>query len=68
MVKSCENELTTLQGITKGESWIQVLLGSRRASGERKKYLVEKMYTAQRKIQALEKQNVELKRILAKQV
>ena len=44
------------------------MLGSRRASGERKKYLVGKMYTAQQKILALEKQNVELKRILAKQV
>ncbi|KAL4065316.1 RNA12 protein-domain-containing protein [Scleroderma citrinum] len=67
-IKSCEGELTTLQEITKGESWTQILLGSSRASSERKKYLIKKMYTAQQKIQTLEKQNVELKRILAKQL
>ena len=67
-MKSCESELATLQKIAKGETWAQFLFSGRRSSGERKRYLAGKMYAAQQKIQALEKQNVELKRILARQV
>ncbi|KIJ60595.1 hypothetical protein HYDPIDRAFT_32020 [Hydnomerulius pinastri MD-312] len=65
-IKSCEAELATLHEVTGSESFFQSLWRSRRASTERKKYLFKKMYVAQTKIQTLERQNVELKRTLAK--
>lgn len=38
----------------------------RKATSERKEYLLKKMRSAQTKIQTLEKQNVVLKKVLAK--
>jgi hypothetical protein len=38
----------------------------RKATSERKEFLLKKMRTAQTKIQTLEKQNAVLKRVLAK--
>ncbi|KIJ17097.1 hypothetical protein PAXINDRAFT_167891 [Paxillus involutus ATCC 200175] len=62
----CEAELTTLKEITGNESFFQSLWSSRRATTERKKYLLKKMYSAAVKMQTLEKQNAELRRVLAK--
>ncbi|KAG1819493.1 RNA12 protein-domain-containing protein [Suillus subaureus] len=65
-VRTCESELSTLQDLSKGEHsfwWFR-----RRATSERKEYLLKKMRSAQTKIQTLEKRNVELKRVLAKRV
>ena len=65
-IKACEAELATLQEITGPESFFQSLWRSRRASMERRRYLLKKMYEAQVRIQTLEKQNVDLKKTLAK--
>lgn len=65
-VRTCESELSTLQDLSKAERsfwWFR-----RRATSERKEYLLKKMRSAQTKIQTLEKRNVELKRVLAKGV
>ncbi|KAI6117611.1 RNA12 protein-domain-containing protein [Pisolithus croceorrhizus] len=43
------------------------LVGHRKGSAERTRYLARKMYAAQQKIQTLEKQNAELRRVLDKQ-
>lgn len=67
-VKSCESELNTLQEMAVRESWTHRLWGRGRASAERMRYLSRKMYAAQQKIQSLEKQNAELRRVLDKQV
>lgn len=65
-IKACEVELATLQEITGPERFFQSLWKSRRASMERRNYLLKKLYEAQVRIQTLEKQNVDLKRTLAK--
>lgn len=65
-VKACEAELATLQEITGPEKFFQWLWKSTRASTERRRYLLKKMYEAQVRIQTLEKQNVDLKRTLAR--
>ncbi|KAI6036881.1 RNA12 protein-domain-containing protein [Pisolithus microcarpus] len=62
-VKSCESELNTLQEMAVRESWTHRLWGRGRASAERMRYLSRKI-----KIQSLEKQNAELRRVLDKQV
>ncbi|KAI6116935.1 RNA12 protein-domain-containing protein [Pisolithus croceorrhizus] len=67
-VKSCESELNTLQEMAIRESWTQRLWGIGRGSAERTRYLARKMYAAQQKIQTLEKQNAELRRVLDKPV
>ncbi|KAI6151037.1 RNA12 protein-domain-containing protein [Pisolithus tinctorius] len=68
MVKSWESELNTLQEMAMRESWTQRLWRTGRASAERARYLSKKMYAAQQKIQTLEKQNTELRRVLDKQL
>lgn len=65
-IKACEAELATLQEIAGPEGFFQSLWKSRRASTERRRYLLKKMYEAQVRIQTLEKQNMDLKRILAR--
>lgn len=65
-IKACEAELTTLKEITGPDEFFQWLWKSKRASIERQKYLTKKMYEAQVRIQTLEKQNVDLKKTLAK--
>ncbi|KAF8431788.1 RNA12 protein-domain-containing protein [Boletus edulis BED1] len=63
-IKACEAELATLQGIAGPERYFQSLWRSRRASVERGRYLMKKMYEAQMRIQALERQNTDLKKTL----
>lgn len=65
-VKASEAELATLQEIAGPESFFQSLWQSRRASKERRRYLLKKMYEAQVMIQTLEKQNIELKKTLGR--
>lgn len=65
-IKSCEAELATLQEITGPERFFHFLWQSRRTATERRRYLTKKMYEAQVRIQTLEKQNLDLKRTLAK--
>ncbi|KAI0818814.1 exonuclease [Irpex lacteus] len=62
-VKACEDELMTLKEVEAGTShwW-----GSRRAVTAREEYLLKKMRVAQEKIEALEKQNASLKKVLSK--
>lgn len=67
-IKACEAELATLQEIAGPERYFQSLWKSRRVSMERRRYLLKKMYEAQVRIQTLEKQNVDLKKTLAKGV
>ncbi|KAG2149305.1 RNA12 protein-domain-containing protein [Suillus clintonianus] len=65
-VRTCESELSTLQDLVKAERsfwWFR-----RKATSERKDYLLKKMRSAQTKIQTLEKRNAELKRALVKAV
>ncbi|KAF9234783.1 RNA12 protein-domain-containing protein [Melanogaster broomeanus] len=64
-IKACEAELTTLQQITGNETFFQSLW-RRKPEAERKKYLLKKMHRAQANIQTLEKQNAELRKVLAK--
>jgi len=62
-IKACEQEITTLKEIgTESSHW----WGGRTASSMRATYLFEKMLVAETKIEALEKQNLELKRVLSK--
>lgn len=66
IVRTCESELSTLQDLSKAERsfwWFR-----RRVTSERKEYLLKKMRSAQTKIQTLEKRNIELKRVLTKEV
>ncbi|KAI0928247.1 hypothetical protein AcW1_005551 [Taiwanofungus camphoratus] len=61
-VKACEQELITLKDVDAGTAdW----LGSRRAVKERSYFLLKKMQDAEEKIEALEKQNLQLKRSLS---
>ncbi|KAI0797741.1 exonuclease [Abortiporus biennis] len=63
MIKSCEAELITLKDVDAGtSSW----WGSRKAVTQRIEYLLKYMRTANAKIEAAEKQNASLKKILAK--
>lgn len=63
VVKACEDELVTLKEVEAGTShwW-----GSRRAVNQRGEYLLKKMKAAGEKIEALEKQNSSLKKVLSK--
>lgn len=63
VVKACEDELIVLREVEAGTShwW-----GSRRAVVSRQEYLLKKMRTAVENIEALEKQNAQLKKTLSK--
>ncbi|KAJ6618269.1 RNA12 protein-domain-containing protein [Mycena sp. CBHHK59/15] len=62
-VKACEQELLSLKEIgTDAEHW----WGGNSATSSRSRYLLSKMQAAATKIEALERRNVELKRVLAK--
>jgi hypothetical protein len=62
-VKACEDELIALKEVEAGtSSW----WGSRKAVSSRGEYLLKKMRAAVEKIEALEKQNASLKKILSK--
>ncbi|OAX43831.1 hypothetical protein K503DRAFT_789293 [Rhizopogon vinicolor AM-OR11-026] len=63
-VRACESELTTLKDLSIVERSFWGL--RRKATSERKEYLLKKMRSAQTKIQTLEKQNTVLRRALAK--
>ncbi|KAF8556910.1 hypothetical protein OG21DRAFT_506541 [Imleria badia] len=65
-VRACEAELVTLQEIAGPVGFFQSLWQSRRASTERRRYLLKKMYEAQVRILTLEKQNMDLKRTLGR--
>jgi hypothetical protein len=62
-IRVCEDELMRLKEIMAADSswW-----GGKRASSERAAYLFNNMLVAERKIEALEKRNAELKKILSK--
>lgn len=62
-IRECEQELQTLNDLGASDSnwW-----GGRRASSERAAYLFSKMLAAERKIEALDKRNTELKKVLAR--
>ena len=62
-IKECEAELLTLKEVDAGTAnwW-----GSRRAVEMRTHYLLKKMRAAEDKIETLERQNVQLKKVLAK--
>ncbi|KAM5539125.1 hypothetical protein V8D89_007348 [Ganoderma adspersum] len=62
-VKACENELLTLKDVDAGTAnwW-----GSKRAVEMRANFLLKKMRAAQEKIETLERQNTQLKKMLAK--
>ncbi|OSX64663.1 hypothetical protein POSPLADRAFT_1044153 [Postia placenta MAD-698-R-SB12] len=62
-VKACEQELLALKDVDAGTAdwW-----GSRTAVRERMNYLLKKMRLAEEKIEALDKQNTSLKKILSK--
>lgn len=62
-IKACEDELMTLKEVEAGTShwW-----GSRKAVSSRGEYLLKKMRAAVEKIEALERQNATLKKVLAK--
>lgn len=62
-IKACEQELLTLKEIgTDREHW----WGGNSASSSRARYLLSKMQASAMKIEALEKRNAELKKVLAK--
>lgn len=62
-VRACEDELLTLKDVDAGTaSW----WGSKRAVEMRANHLLRKMRAAQDKVEALERQNVQLKKVLAK--
>ena len=62
-VQACETELLALKDIDAGTaSW----WGSKRAVEMRENYLLKKMRAAEEKIESLEKQNAQLKKVLAK--
>ena len=62
-VKACEDELLTLKDVDAGTAnwW-----GSKRAVEMRASFLLKKMRVAQEKIETLERQNTQLKKVLAK--
>lgn len=62
-IRACEDELMTLKDIGAADStwW-----GGKRASSERAAYLFGKMLAAERKIEALEREITEMKKVLAK--
>lgn len=62
-VKACENELLTLKDVDAGTAnwW-----GSKRAVEMRANFLLKRMRAAQEKIETLDRQNVQLKKVLAK--
>ncbi|KAH9946331.1 RNA12 protein-domain-containing protein [Epithele typhae] len=63
ILKACESELLTLKDVDAGTAhwW-----GSTRVVEMRQHYLLKKMRVAEDKIESLEKQNVQLKKVLAK--
>ncbi|KZT03537.1 uncharacterized protein LAESUDRAFT_761884 [Laetiporus sulphureus 93-53] len=63
IVKACEQELLALKDVNAGTSdwW-----GSRTAVRDRSNYLLKKMRIAEEKIEALEKQNGNLRKVLSK--
>ncbi|KAI0670636.1 RNA12 protein-domain-containing protein [Trametes maxima] len=62
-VRACEDELLTLKDVDAGTaSW----WGSKRAVEMRANHLLRKMRAAQDKVEALERQNAQLKKVLAK--
>ncbi|KAJ7702409.1 exonuclease [Mycena rosella] len=62
-VKACEQELLALKEIgTDAEHW----WGGNTASSSRSRYLLAKMQASAEKIEALERKNLELKKVLAK--
>ncbi|CDO69022.1 hypothetical protein BN946_scf184834.g29 [Trametes cinnabarina] len=62
-VRACEDELLTLKDVDAGTaSW----WGSKRAVEMRANHLLRKMRAAQDKVEALERQNGQLKKVLAK--
>jgi hypothetical protein len=62
-IKACEQELLTLKEIGKDdEHW----WGGNSASSTRSRYLLSKMQASALKIEALERRNSELKKVLAK--
>jgi len=63
-IKSCEQEIASVKEIGMESHWWG--LGGRSATSMRAAYLFDKMLTAETKIEALEKQNSELKRLLSK--
>jgi hypothetical protein len=67
-VRTCEQELDTLRGIEldSQQSWLAWLFfGGKSAARARTRYLLDKMLAAEMKIEALERKNVELKKVLA---
>ncbi|KAG6888067.1 hypothetical protein C0995_010842 [Termitomyces sp. Mi166 len=67
-IKACEEELTTISAIASRTRlpWWQFGYGEPRGTSVRSKYLAEKMSSSAKKIGVLEKQNLELKKVLAK--
>jgi hypothetical protein len=67
-VRACEEELSTLKGIMalEAQPWWMFGLGRKSATAVRARYLSEKMLSAERDIEALEKKNKEWKKVLAK--
>ncbi|EJF62443.1 exonuclease [Dichomitus squalens LYAD-421 SS1] len=62
-VQACEAELLTLKDIDAGTaSW----WGSKRAVEMRENYLLKKMRAAEEKVESLERQNAQLKKVLVK--
>ncbi|CAL1704048.1 unnamed protein product [Somion occarium] len=63
IIRTCEQELLTLREIDAGTStwW-----GPSFAVKQRREHLLKNMHTAENKIEVLEKQNINLKKILAK--
>lgn len=62
-MKACEDELIALKEVEAGTaSW----WGSRKAVSSRGEYLLKKMKAAVEKIETLEKQNANLKKVLSK--
>jgi hypothetical protein len=60
-LKTCEEELMTLKEIGLESSWWRRSATSRRAA-----YLADKMLAAEKKIEALVKRNMDLKKVLSK--
>lgn len=65
-VRTCEEELVTLKGILGLESKIWWGAVGRSVSSLRAKFLLEKMLSAEAKIEKLDKKNLELKEVLAR--
>jgi hypothetical protein len=68
VVRTCEEELATLRGIIplERQEWWKFGLGRKSSSSIRARYLFDKMLAAERRIEALEKANTELRKVLAK--